>query len=128
MLNRIRIVLVSPSHPGNIGATARAMKNMGLTRLVLVSPRRFPHADAVYRAASAGDVLADAKVVDCLDDAIADCHLVVGTSARERRIDWPLYSAREAVDKVFQQMTAELANTKAQCAIVFGREKYYNGG
>ncbi|MEC7078738.1 MAG: TrmH family RNA methyltransferase, partial [Pseudomonadota bacterium] len=77
----IKIVLVNTSHPGNIGATARAMKNMGLTRLALVNPMEFPSGVAVGRAASALDVLERAEVVETLVEAIADCALVIGSSA-----------------------------------------------
>ena len=75
----VRIVLVETSHPGNIGAAARAMKNMGLTRLYLVSPEDFPNEKAVFRSASAVDVVECATVVSSVDEAIEGCHLVVGT-------------------------------------------------
>jgi tRNA (cytidine32/uridine32-2'-O)-methyltransferase len=81
-LNNIRIVLVNTSHPGNIGGVARAMKNMGLSRLYLVEPRQFPDEQADWRAASAADVLDTAVVTESLEEAIADCQFVVGTSAR----------------------------------------------
>ena len=81
-LRNIRIVLVGPTHPGNIGGAARAMKNSGLSDLRLVAPRLFPHPDADARAAGAEEILAQAVVVDTLEAAIADCHLVVGASAR----------------------------------------------
>lgn len=119
MLDNVRVVLVNTSHPGNIGGAARAMKNMGLTRLVLVEPRRFPDQNAGARAAGADDVLAGAVVVDTLEEAIADCVLVLGTSARDRRIPWPVVDPREAAHKVLDQL-AELPD--AQVALVFGRE------
>src|SRR5690606_19784721 len=78
----VRIVLVATSHPGNIGATARAMKNMGLMQLVLVKPKVWPAREAISMAASALDILDHAIVVETLEEAIADCHLVLGTSAR----------------------------------------------
>ena len=81
----IRIVLVNTTHPGNIGGAARAMKNMGLAELYLVQPKEYPAPRAVWRAAGARDVLANATIVETVDEAIADCGLV-GTSARERRI------------------------------------------
>ena len=84
----VKVILVETSHPGNIGAAARAMKNMGLTELVLVNPLDFPNMQAVFRSASAGDVVRDAQVVGSVEEAIADCQLVIGTSARERRIPW----------------------------------------
>ncbi len=116
--DRIRVVLVNTSHPGNIGAAARAIKNMGMSRLVLVAPKDFPADQAQWRAAGALDVLEKAVVVDTLDEAIADCRLVVGTSARGRRIPWPLVSPRECGDKVY----SEAKNNEHEVAIVFGRE------
>jgi tRNA (cytidine32/uridine32-2'-O)-methyltransferase len=113
---RIRIVLVETSHPGNIGATARAMKTMGFKRLVLVKPRRFPDPEAEWMAASAGDVLTQARVVDSLDEAIADCHMVIGTSARSRRIPWPCEPPRVCAER------AAAASVQGEVALVFGRE------
>ena len=114
-LNRIRIVLVQPSHGGNIGGCARAMKNMGLTRLLLVAPEDFPGEAASARAAGADDVLAQARVCATLDEAIADCHLVVGASARERRIAWPMLAPDEAARRV--------AASGQEIAVLFGRER-----
>lgn len=119
MLNNVRVVLVNTSHPGNIGGAARAMKNMGLTQLVLVDPERFPDPDAVSRASGADDVLANAKIVATLEEAIADCSLVLGTSARDRRIPWPVLDPRESADKVLDQLEQV---PEAQIALVFGRE------
>ncbi len=113
---QIRLVMVNTTHPGNIGAAARAMKNMGLSRLYLVEPKDYPAEKAVWRAAGAADVLDKAVVVATLDEAIADCGLVVGTSARERRIPWPLLTPRECGDWVW----AEAFNHPV--AILFGRE------
>ncbi len=115
-LSNIRIVMVNTTHPGNIGAAARALKNMGLSKLVLVEPKEFPAEKAVWRAAGALDVLDDVDVVGSLDEAIADCSLVVGTSARERRIPWPLLTPRECGDKAW----AEAKQHKV--AVLFGRE------
>jgi tRNA (cytidine32/uridine32-2'-O)-methyltransferase len=112
----IRIVLVNTSHPGNIGGAARAMKNMGLSRLYLVAPQDFPSDKAVWRSAGATDVLDDAVVVETLDEAIAGCGLVVGTSARERRIPWPLLDPRQCGESVWSEAG------KHEVAIVFGRE------
>src|SRR5690349_3608524 len=81
LLQNIRVVLVNTSHPGNIGGAARAMKNMGLSRLVLVEPRVFPHHEADARASGAGDILENAQVVATLEDALVGCNLVLGTSA-----------------------------------------------
>jgi tRNA (cytidine32/uridine32-2'-O)-methyltransferase len=112
----IRIVLVNTTHPGNIGGAARAMKNMGLSRLYLVAPKEYPSDKAVWRAAGATDVLDDAVVVDTLDEAISGCSLVVGTSARERRIPWPLLDPRECGENVWVEAGQH------DVAIVFGRE------
>ena len=115
-LDRIRIVLVQTSHPGNIGATARAMKNMGLSTLYLVDPKDYPSGVALGRAASALDVLDNAVVVDTLDAAIADCGLVIATSARSRGIPWPMV----APDDCAQKLVA--ASRQNDVALVFGRE------
>lgn len=112
----VRVVLVNTSHPGNIGAAARAMKNMGLERLYLVEPREFPAPRAQWRAAGAVDVLERAQVVGSLAEAIADCALVIGTSARERRIPWPLLDPRECGQRAWQE------SVHHQVALVFGRE------
>ncbi|MCG7908622.1 MAG: tRNA (cytosine(32)/uridine(32)-2'-O)-methyltransferase TrmJ, partial [Candidatus Thiodiazotropha taylori] len=96
MLNNIRIVLVDTSHPGNIGAVARAMKNMCLSQLYLVNPLQFPDAEATSRASGADDLLDRAKVVETLDQALDGCRLVVGTSARARTVNWPVSSPRES--------------------------------
>ncbi len=112
----ISVVLVQTSHPGNIGAAARAMKNMGLSRLILVNPAEFPSGVAVGRAAGAVNVLESAAVVDSLPEAVADCGLVIGASARSRRIPWPMLSPEQTA----QQVAAE-CNSSA-VALVFGRE------
>ena len=115
-MSDVRIVLVEPSHPGNIGGAARAMKTMGLTSLYLVRPARFPDPQADWRAARAADVLAAAKVVDSLDEAIGECVLAVGTSARSRRIPLPLADAQT----VARRLTQEYAGQPV--AVLFGRE------
>lgn len=115
-LDNIRIVLVNTSHPGNIGGVARAMKNMGLSRLFLVEPRQFPDEQADWRAASAVDVLEGAVVTSTLDEAIADCQFVVGTSARGRRIPWPLLDPRQCAERM------AVASGQEQVAVLFGRE------
>ena len=99
----IRIVLVNTSHPGNMGAAARAMKTMGLSELYLVAPKIFPHVNADEMAAGALDVLGQATVVETMSDAIADCSLVVGTSARSRSIPWPMLSPREFAEKAVSE-------------------------
>jgi tRNA (cytidine32/uridine32-2'-O)-methyltransferase len=117
MLNNIRIVLVDTSHPGNIGAVARAMKNMCLTQLYLVNPLQFPDAEATSRASGADDLLNQAKVVESLDQALEGCRLVVGTSARARTVNWPVSSPRTSAEKLVAE--AELGDV----ALVFGRER-----
>ena len=112
----IKIVLVNTAHPGNIGGAARAMKNMGLAQLCLVQPREYPAPRAVWRAAGARDVLKNATVVNSVDEAIADCSLVIGTSARERRIPWPLINPRQCGERIW----AEAESHKV--ALLFGRE------
>lgn len=117
MLQNIRVVLVNTSHPGNIGGAARAMKNMGLSRLVLVDPLDFPSHEADARASGADDVLAGVQVVATLEEALVGCNLVFGTSARERRIPWPLVDPRECGSKVIEH-----AAQGEEIALVFGRE------
>jgi tRNA (cytidine32/uridine32-2'-O)-methyltransferase len=115
-LKGIRIVLVNTSHTGNIGSTARAMKTMGLSELYLVDPVQAPDGQASALAAGAGDVLANAKIVSTLSEAIAGCGLVVGTSARSRTLSWPMLNPRECGRKA----VSEVDNYPV--AIVFGRE------
>ncbi|HZJ95595.1 MAG TPA: tRNA (cytosine(32)/uridine(32)-2'-O)-methyltransferase TrmJ [Thiopseudomonas sp.] len=119
MLERIRVVLVNTSHPGNIGGAARAMKNMGLKSLFLVEPRKYPHNDANARAAGADDILNGAQVVASLEEALQGCSVVLGTSARDRRIPWPLLDPREAAETC---LNAWRADHQADIALVFGRE------
>jgi len=113
----IRIILVGTTHPGNIGAVARAMKNMGVHDLVLVNPRYFPHEDATARASGANEILANARVVSNLDEAITDCSYVAGASARARSIDWPSMQPRECAARLFKE------SHKGTVAAVFGPEK-----
>lgn len=114
--DHIRVVLVNTTQPGNIGGAARAMMNMGLSRLYLVQPDIFPSDRAVWRAAGASSVLDSTVVVDSFDEAVEDCHLVVGTSARERRIPWPLVDPRECGTRVLSESEG------SEIALVFGRE------
>lgn len=111
----VRFVLVETSHPGNIGAAARAMRVMGFGELVLVRPRSFPHAEATAMASTADDVLERARVCDGLDDALAGARLVLATSARRRSLGWPEYDARAAA--------ALAAGHDEPVALVFGRER-----
>jgi len=110
------VVLVETSHPGNIGAVARAMKNMQMNQLRLVSPQSFPHADATARASGADDVLRSATVFASLQDAIADCRIVLGSSARDRTISWPSLTARQTAEKWVGALPEQ------NIALVFGRE------
>lgn len=117
---RVRIVLVGTQHPGNLGSAARAMKTMGLARLVLVEPEKRPDAESQALAAGADDVLADAVIVDDLATALAGCRLVLGCTARSRRVALPELTPREAAAR----MTAELREPGAgDVALVFGRER-----
>lgn len=104
------------SHPGNIGAVARAMKNMAMANLCLVNPKIFPSAEATARAAGSDDILANAQLYDTLSDAIADCQVVFGTSARSRTISWPELTPRACAEKVI------INEPGKKVAIVFGRE------
>ena len=116
LTNKVRIVLVEPTHPGNIGAVARAMKNMGLMRLMLVRPRQYPHADATARASGADDVLAEATVNSSLDEALTGCGLVVGASARLRNLSLPQLDPHQCAQQVMQEAIS------TEVALVFGRE------
>jgi tRNA (cytidine32/uridine32-2'-O)-methyltransferase len=117
MLTNIRIVLINTSHPGNIGSAARAMKTMGLTELYLVAPLMFPHKKAQEMASTAADVVESAVVVKHLDQALEGCHLVVGASARSRKIPWPTLSPRELGEKASQE------SAQGKVAILFGNEQ-----
>lgn len=117
MLENIRIILVETSHTGNMGSVARAMKTMGLSKLYLVNPLIQPDSQAISLAAGASDLIGNAKIVDSLDEAIANCTLVVGTSARSRSLPWPMLDARECGVKTVQQAQ------QARVALVFGRER-----
>lgn len=117
MLHNIRIVLVETSHTGNMGSTARAMKTMGLTNLYLVNPLIKPDSQAIALAAGASDVIGNATIVDTLDDAIAGCSLVVGTSARSRTLPWPMLEPRECGVRAVRE------GEHAPVALVFGRER-----
>jgi len=116
LLSHFKVVLVETSHPGNIGAVARAMKNMQMDQLRLVSPKSFPHADATARASGADDVLRSATVFGSLQDAIADCQVVLGSSARDRTISWPSLTARQTAEKWV------VTSPEQNIALVFGRE------
>jgi TrmH family RNA methyltransferase len=113
----IRVVLVEPSHPGNIGAVARAMKNMGLKRLVLVRPKEFPHSEASARASGATDVLEQAVVAESVEAGIADCGLVVATTARDRDQNIRVVDVRDGA----LRLVAE--SGRGPVALLFGNER-----
>ena len=114
--NKIKLVLVEPSHPGNIGAAARAAKTMGVENLVLVNPKSFPDNQATVRATGAVDVLENAQLCATLQEAIQDCIFVVGTSSRERGLPCPQILPRDLGARVWQEVQ------QGNVAIVFGRE------
>jgi TrmH family RNA methyltransferase len=113
----IRIVLVAPSHPGNIGAVARAMKNMALSGLVLVNPKQYPHPEATARASGADDVLRAARVAASLEEALAGCGYVAATTARDRDQYFRVLDVRDAAQRVV------LEAQRASAAVVFGAER-----
>jgi tRNA (cytidine32/uridine32-2'-O)-methyltransferase len=115
-LANVRVVMVNTTLPGNIGSAARAMKTMGLSDLVLVDPKKPINDEAVARSSGATDILDAAKVVSTLDEAIEDCGLVIGTSARSRSIPWPLLNPRECAERTI------LTSNRQKVAILFGRE------
>ncbi|AZN64524.1 MAG: tRNA (cytosine(32)/uridine(32)-2'-O)-methyltransferase TrmJ [Pseudomonadales bacterium RIFCSPHIGHO2_12_FULL_40_16] len=117
-LSHVRIVMVNTTLPANIGSALRAMKTMGLSKLVLVAPKTYPHPDIDALAAGATDLIEQIEIVETLADAIKDCHLVFGTSARSRTIPWPLLDARPAAEKSI----SAVVNDQQDVAIVFGRE------
>jgi TrmH family RNA methyltransferase len=113
----IRIVLVEPSHPGNIGAVARAMKNMALDQLVLVKPKQFPHAEAVARASGADDVLANARVVDSVREALEGCGFVAATTSRDRDQYFRVADVRDAAERLVVE------SRRSPAAVLFGAER-----
>ena len=116
-LEHVRIVMVNTTLPANIGSALRAMKTMGLSKLVLVAPKTYPHPDIDALAAGAQDLIEKIEIVDTLEQAIQDCHLVFGASARSRTIPWPLLDVRPAAKEALQAATQQ-----QNIAIVFGRE------
>ena len=113
----VEFILINTSHPGNIGATARAMKNMGLERLSLVAPLDFPNAEATARASGADDLLASATIFPTLDAAIADSVLVIGASARLRALSVPVLDPRECATLICSQPHRQ------RVAVLFGNEQ-----
>lgn len=117
MLHNVKVVLVGTSHSGNIGSAARAMKVMGLTNLVLVDPQCSVDEQTLALAAGAADIAENAKIVDTLSEAVEDCALVVGSSARSRTLEWPMLEPRECGKKFVEE------GENASVALVFGRER-----
>ena len=118
MTGLVRIVLIDPSHPGNIGSVARAMKNMAVTDLVLVRPRSFPHAEANALAAGADDILANARIAATVSEAVADCSFIAGTTSRPRSYYWEFTTPRDVAGRII----ALPQETRA--ALLFGSERY----
>jgi tRNA (cytidine32/uridine32-2'-O)-methyltransferase len=116
-LSKLRIVLVRTSHAGNIGAVARAMKNMGLAHLYLVQPKKFPSLEASALAAGADDILTNAVITDSLEAALGDCQLVIGTSVRERYLHRKIFNPKECAQKTFAAV-----QSGQETALVFGTE------
>ncbi|TQQ47952.1 tRNA (cytosine(32)/uridine(32)-2'-O)-methyltransferase TrmJ [Vibrio cholerae] len=117
MLERVKVVLVGTTHSGNIGSAARAMKVMGLSQMVLVDPQCQVDAQAIALAAGASEIALNAQIYPTLEAAVADCGLVVGTSARSRTLEWPMLDPRECGEKLISE-----ANQHS-VAMVFGRER-----
>jgi TrmH family RNA methyltransferase len=118
MTSLVRIVLIDPSHPGNIGSVARAMKNMALSELVLVRPRSFPHAESIALAAGADDILTGARVVESVEEAVADCAFIAGTTSRPRSYYWEFTTPRDVAGRI---VALEQEN---RAALLFGSERY----
>lgn len=116
-MSKVQVVLVEPSHPGNIGGAARAMKTMGLTKLVLVNPKRFPDPQADWRAAGALDVIKSTEIFENLEEALSPSVLVAATSARSRHIPWPVLSSAEFAEHAHREYS-----TNDVVSVVFGRE------
>ena len=113
----MRIVLVGTQHPGNLGSAARAMKTMGLSRLVLVAPHKPQHADALAMAVGADDILTSAQIHETLEDAVADCAFVAGCTARQRQVSLPEFEPREAAPRLLDEAR------NGSVALVFGPER-----
>jgi TrmH family RNA methyltransferase len=118
MTSLVRVVLIDPSHPGNIGSVARAMKNMALSDLVLVRPRSFPHAESIALAAGADDILTGARVVESVEEAVADCAFIAGTTSRPRSYYWEFTTPRDVAGRI---VALEQEN---RAALLFGSERY----
>tara|TARA_X000001036_G_scaffold421355_1_gene443097 strand:- start:180 stop:938 length:759 start_codon:yes stop_codon:yes gene_type:complete len=115
--NFIKVVLVGTTHPGNIGAAARAIKTMGLSKLDLVCPKEFPSNEATYRSKAAKDILEKASIHETLFESVKGCEMVIGTSARNRKVPWPVLNPKNASKEI-----NEAVKNNSKVAIVFGRE------
>ncbi len=120
MFDQIKVILINTTHPGNIGAVARAMKNMGFKHLCLVSPKHFPSDEANARASGALDILENADVVQTLDEALLDCHWVLGLSARSRKLAIPTLTAREGALNIASRL---LETPDLKVGLLFGQEQ-----
>lgn len=118
MSNNLQITLCQPSHPGNIGAAARAMKTMGLQTLALIQPKHFPDEEADARATHARDILAHASVYQDVQSATSTCALVLGTTARKRTLNWPVYTPKTVMPQILNQLQSQ-----QKVAILFGNER-----
>lgn len=118
MTSLVRIVLIDPSHPGNIGSVARAMKNMALEDLTLVRPRSFPHPESNALAAGADDILSRARVVGSVTEAIADCAFIAGTTSRPRSYYWEFATPRDVAGRIVG------LGEENRAALLFGSERY----
>ena len=115
--NSIKVVLVGTTHPGNIGAAARAIKTMGLSKLDLVCPKEFPSNEATYRSKAAKDILEKASIHETLFESVKGCEMVIGTSARNRKVPWPVLNPKNASKEINKAV-----KNNSKVAIVFGRE------
>lgn len=120
MFDQVKIILINTTHPGNIGAVARAMKNMGFKHLCLVSPKYFPSDEANARASGALELLENASVVETLDEALRDCHWVLGLSARSRKLAIPTLTAREGAINIASRL---LGSPDLKVGLLFGQEQ-----
>jgi TrmH family RNA methyltransferase len=118
MTTLVRVVLIDPSHPGNIGSVARAMKNMALSDLVLVRPRSFPHAESTALAAGADDILAGARIVESVEQAVADCAFIAGSTSRPRSYYWEFTTPRDIGGRIVAM------GPENRAALLFGSERY----
>ena len=124
--DQIKVVLMRTTHPGNVGAVARAMKNMGLKDLVLVNPefnKILSEDEALQRSAGAEDILTNAKKYSSLDEAVSDCHVLIGASARNRKMPWPLMNPRDCAQEIITSIKrSNSKNTQLRAAFLFGQE------